>query len=385
MILKETGKLILLVTIILSASCDSKPKIANLQDKYNTAPLNDDGEIVAKSYYNKTVYYGTTRYDRCSKNDVSFPNKECSGNISRYDTGNRSSNVIKYGIVKVEIPFIKPIGETTGMSISYLKNDIGWLKFREKISKDDLVIFIHGFNTPFKDAAIRTAQLAHDTNYVGEAVFYSWPSGGEFTEYAIDQKNAKLNFSHFADFLQNIAQSSNKKIHIIAHSMGGYILSNALVVLDKRMKKDVNLFKNRPEKNVFNQIIFAAPDIEKKEFKDNMESHRLKRFAERMTLYSTNNDYVLKVSRGFNYFINNNSKNRTGDSSDQDFVLMNGLDTVDARREIPKQFFGHSFYANNRSLVSDIYQLLNYGTHPDKRILQKALTPDNGMLWLMQD
>ncbi len=385
MILKETGKLFLLVIIIFSVSCASKPKINKISEKYNSAPLNDDGEIIAKSYYEKTVYYGTTRYDRCSKNDVSFPNEKCSRNKFRYDTDNRSSNVIKYGIVKVEIPFTKPIGETTGMSISYLKNDIGWLKFKENISKDDIVIFIHGFNTPFKDAAIRTAQLAHDTNYIGKSVFFSWPSGGKFTKYAVDQKNAKINFSHFADFLQNIAQSSNKKIHIIAHSMGGYILSNALVILDKRMKKDIGLFKNRPKNNIFNQIIFAAPDIEKKEFMTNMESHKLKRFAERMTLYSSDNDYVLKVSRAFNYFINNNSRIRAGDSSDQNFVLMNGLDTVDTRREIPAQFFGHSFYANNRSLVSDIYLLLTYGTHPDKRILQKALTPNKGMLWLMQD
>ena len=45
------------------------------------------------------------------------------------------------------------------------------------------MVFIHGFNVPFEDAIYRTAQLAHDLDFDGAPILYSWPSRGTMLGY----------------------------------------------------------------------------------------------------------------------------------------------------------------------------------------------------------
>jgi esterase/lipase superfamily enzyme len=46
-----------------------------------------------------------------------------------------------------------------------------------------LLLFVHGYDTTFAEAALRTAQLAHDLEFPGLAFFYSWPSAGSALRY----------------------------------------------------------------------------------------------------------------------------------------------------------------------------------------------------------
>lgn len=371
--------------------------------------LDNNGWLSKKSYYEKLVHYGTTREDRylglnrsyiCrnqkstyfrGKYDASKEIDDCKNNLFRLNTGNdKKENSITYGSARIKIPYTKEVGETAGMSLTNLNHDIGWKKFKSNISKDDVLIFIHGFNTSFSSAAIRCAQLAHDTNFKGKAVFYSWSSHeSSFNpSYNDDKKRAVENFELFADFLQGIASTTDKNIHIVAHSMGTYILMHSLAILDKRIQLDNNILHSRRTRlngKIFKQVILAAPDIEKDSYHRNFSKHNFSKMAERYTLYSTENDYVLRVSKIVNYFGKEGSAQaRLGDSSRLFFVI-DGMDTIDARQEISSQFFGHSFYAENRSLVSDMYDILNHGTQPDKRILQKVYDKKKNKLWFIRD
>ena len=42
--------------------------------------------------------------------------------------------------------------------------------------RKEALVFVHGYNTSFADALIRTAQLKVDLEIDGAAVVYSWPS-----------------------------------------------------------------------------------------------------------------------------------------------------------------------------------------------------------------
>jgi len=355
------------------------------------ALLDGDGWISKESYYEKTVHYGTSRFDRC-QNEFSDNGlnayTDCLSDWSRLNTGNsRGEKTIKYGRVKVKIPYLKKVGGTSGMSLSGLHHDIGWEDFITQLTADDLLVFIHGYNTSFTNAAIRCAQLAHDTNFKGEAVFYSWPSAENPLTYAKDKKRAQENFKLFAKFLEDIASQTDKKIHIVAHSMGTYILMNSLVILDNRIKQDSNILSARREKHdgkIFSQIILAAPDISKDDYHKKFSMHEFSKMADNFTFYSSENDHVLYESQIVNYFIEGTSQARLGDSSSSFFVIK-GMDTVDTRQEISSQFFGHSFYANYRSLVSDMYILLKYGTYPDNRMLQKVIDKNDNTLWFIRD
>ncbi len=44
--------------------------------------------------------------------------------------------------------------------------------------KDQVMVFVHGYNVTFDDALFRAAQIAHDTDFDGATFVYSWPSRG---------------------------------------------------------------------------------------------------------------------------------------------------------------------------------------------------------------
>jgi pimeloyl-ACP methyl ester carboxylesterase len=372
-----------------------EPVQSSAPEQIPAPELSGDGWIDKDSFYQKTVYFGTTRTDKCQKYlghvedpDYLIEYTECAKDPLRLNTGNsESGKAIKYGKAKVKIPYIKKVGGTSGMSLNSLDFDIGWEQFISELTESDLLIFIHGFNTSFSNAAIRCAQLAHDTNFNGEAIFYSWPSNENPATYSKDKDRARENFIFFANFLQSIASNTDKKVHIVAHSMGTYILMNSLAILDDRISKDERILSTRRSRNngkIFAQIILAAPDIAKDDYFQRFSEHSFKDIADNITLYSAANDHVLDSSQIVNYFIEGTAQARLGDSSDEFFVI-NGMDTVDTRQEISHQFFGHSFYANYRSLVSDMHLSLRYGAPPNSRMLQEVIDKNGNHLWFIRD
>ncbi|CAH9053963.1 hypothetical protein PSECIP111951_03134 [Pseudoalteromonas holothuriae] len=386
----KTALVPILVMPLLIAGCTSTTMSTG------SALLDGDGWISEKSYYQKKVHYGTTRVDKCIERHDSIAgaittqiNQYCLRDVTRLNTGNKYTNKeIQYGTATVKIPFTKEIGGIEGMSITKLEHDIGFTPFISKLTSDDLLVFVHGFNTSFTNAAIRTAQLAHDTNFKGEAVFFSWPSSENPATYSTDKKRAKDNFKFLAEFLIKLSENTDKQIHIVAHSMGTYLLVNSLSIINEEIDGNDNLLKSRRLKNnnkIFNQIILAAPDISMDEYHHKFNRYSLSKVARKITLYSSINDHVLsKASRFMNYFIEGTGQARLGDSS-AGFFVVDGMDTVDTRQEISAQFFGHSFYANYRGLVTDIYLLLNHGTDPNDRMLQRVIDEKNNTLWLIRD
>ena len=142
-------------------------------------------------------------------------------------------------------------------------------------------------------------------------------------------------------------------------------MTNSLSIIADKLDKDNQLLisrRNKHNNKIFNQIILAAPDIANNEYELKFTEYNHSELAERITLYSSVNDYVLMASILANLFLEGTGEHRLGTSlqaSGDNFKVIEGMDTVDTRQEISPQFFGHSFYANYRSLVTDIYLILN--------------------------
>ena len=92
-------------------------------------------------------------------------------------------------------------------------------------------VFVHGYNVTFEDAARRTAQIAHDLEFRGAPIMFSWPSQGEIglDSYRADGRSARWCEEHVMDFVTGIARHSGaRRLHLIAHSMGNRIVTNVL-------------------------------------------------------------------------------------------------------------------------------------------------------------
>jgi esterase/lipase superfamily enzyme len=126
----------------------------------------------------------------------------------------------------------------------------------------ELFVFVHGFNVTFKDAARRTAQMAHDLEFPGAPVMFSWPSLGKGSPsgYREDERTAEWCEEDVMDFVTVVAkQSGARRVHLIAHSMGNRVLTGVL--------RRLAYSKRSGDMPKFNEVILTAPDIDAETFK----------------------------------------------------------------------------------------------------------------------
>lgn len=237
----------------------------------------------------------------------------------------------------------------------------------DKVSDKEAFVFIHGYNVTFEDAARRTAQMSYDLGFGGAPIFYSWPSQGEIADYTVDENNIDWTAPHLKEFLSMVAaESGAQKVHLIAHSMGNRAMTDALqVIVNERQ------LGGSP---MFNQVVLAAPDIDAEIFKRDI-APRIQKVAERVTLYASSNDKALLVSKRIH------GAPRAGDV-ESGIITLPGIDTIDASL-VDTSLVGHSYYGDNRSIISDMYLLLNLKLPPDRRnLLPKDV--EGGRYWAVK-
>ncbi len=237
----------------------------------------------------------------------------------------------------------------------------------DKVSDKEAFVFIHGYNVTFEDAARRTAQMSYDLGFGGAPIFYSWPSQGEIADYTVDENNIDWTAPHLKEFLSMVAaESGAQKVHLIAHSMGNRAMTDALQVIVNERR-----LGGSP---MFNQVVLAAPDIDAEIFKRDI-APRIQKVAERVTLYASSNDKALLVSKRIH------GAPRAGDV-ESGIITLPGIDTIDASL-VDTSLVGHSYYGDNRSIISDMCLLLNLKLPPDRRnLLPKDV--EGGRYWAVK-
>ncbi len=232
----------------------------------------------------------------------------------------------------------------------------------------EVLLFIHGFNFSFAEAAERTAQLQYDLDFEGPAVFYSWTSRASVrpSRYRDDEKNLEAGLELLVSFLGDLQQRARpERIHVIAHSMGGRALVRAL--------EQISLQPGGASRPRFGQIVLAAPDMDRDEFI--RMAPAVIRMSERVTLYASVVDRALAIAGGAH------KVPRAGESGDS-VVVLPGVDTVDVSAVGGGWFtIGHAYYGENRSVLADIYQLLHNNAPPEKRFGLFRMPHKDGHYW----
>jgi esterase/lipase superfamily enzyme len=229
----------------------------------------------------------------------------------------------------------------------------------------ELFIFVHGYQVTFEEALRRTAQLHYDLEFAGTPVLFSWPSQGSLLGYWADEDNVDVSVWPLKDFIKTVARDSGaSSVHLVGHSMGSRLITKALV--DLALERDLRL-------PAIDQLVFAAPDVYTKYFHDSLAS--LKSVARHVTLYASSNDRALYWSKWFHWHA------RAGESGRNIFYDAR-IDTIDVS-DLDTSFIGHSYYGDNRSVISDLYNLIRY-KHSPPRFGLKLVTPDNPRYWLFQ-
>jgi esterase/lipase superfamily enzyme len=216
-------------------------------------------------------------------------------------------------------------------------------------AKKEVLIFVHGYLTGFHDAVVRAAQVAYDLHFEGLAAVYSWPSEGTAPRYLVDETNVSWSRPHFARFIAILReQLGADTVHVVAHSMGNRLIAETLASMADPTRAGVAPLK---------QVVFAAPDVDAATFKDLAAGFQRK--AARFTLYASSKDVAIKASKAIHKY------SRAGESG-LDLVVVDSLDTVDVSA-VDSSLVGHSYYAENRSILSDLFYLIRNGAAPEQR------------------
>lgn len=232
--------------------------------------------------------------------------------------------------------------------LSFLDQDLDAATSSDRGGKS-ILMYVHGFNTSFDKAARRSGQLTYDLTWDGPSVLFSWPSQGSALDYFKDSTNAQDSVPAMKQVLRDLADRDAERIIVIAHSMGTRIISNAM----KEM-----VLENDPAVAEISMVVLAAPDINARTFTEQI-APRFRAAQTPVTLYASSQDSALKASKRANGF------RRIGDTTDG-VPEVEGIDVIDATGAT-SDFFGHTYFGDNTSILSDIYEMVHKGAEPPLR------------------
>jgi esterase/lipase superfamily enzyme len=240
---------------------------------------------------------------------------------------------------------------TTGKHLSAdgFRREIRDFLARLDPTDQNILVFIHGFNTSFDEAARRSAQLGFDLRVPGITAFYSWPSRGRLSGYLTDLAAIEASEEHIASFLVNVAQLADRgKVHIIAHSMGNRGLLRALhrATAQAALQSGVR----------FGQIFLAAPDVDVNLFRQLAGIYP--QVSERTTLYVADEDKALAAMEWI-------AQDKKAGSAPP-LLILPGIDTVRVKGVGLFQL-GHSYVAEQLDVLKDIRALLYWREPPAQR------------------
>ena len=297
----------------------------------------------------------------------------------------RGSSDLNYGSCDVSIPRDHRMGELESPSIWKLEfredpkkhivlletsikpRETFYSEIAEKVAsfpKSSALVFVHGFNVSFEDAARRTAQMSYDLGFEGAPIFYSWPSQGELFAYTVDEQNIEWSQANIKNFLEDFFKNSNiENVYLIAHSMGNRGLARAVAAL----------MTEKPDyRTRLKEVILTAPDIDSDVFRRDIAPALVSSGCP-VTLYSSSKDFALKISKEIHKYP------RAGDSG-KGLVIVPGIETIDATR-VDTSLIGHSYFAESKSVLSDIFYVIRCGQGADYRFGLKPAAAKAGKYW----
>ena len=275
-------------------------------------------------------------------------------------SGERSDHVA-YAKVDMTVPAVHKIGQIeranrgvvdpakyfTATSVSGYRDDAAFSKaLRADIAKRGgrALIFIHGYNTQFDDAVYRITQIAHDANYKGTPVLFTWASAGRTVDYVYDNNSASAARDALEETLRLVANSGAKRVDIVAHSMGNWVTMEAM--------RQLAITNDRDLDGKLGDVVLASPDIDVDVFKSQMR--RYGKPDRPFVVFASANDRALQISG-----LIAGRRPRLGDYADSQEIADLGIVVADISAVKVEDRLNHTKFADNPILVQMLGERLN--------------------------
>ncbi|MCY3827587.1 MAG: alpha/beta fold hydrolase [Rhodospirillaceae bacterium] len=248
----------------------------------------------------------------------------------------------------------------------------------------DTVLFIHGFDYSFHEALIDAALLkrTYETAETPYTFFvFSWPSDGSlmpYIAYANDRADARTSGAalgrgllKLGEFVRRVSDELGPRVrsdlgrdaetarlrkelragrlHLMAHSMGGYVLRHAVQGMRREIGDDLP--------RLFDEILLIAVDEDADAFEHDHKLALLPRLARRVTVYHNREDIPLAISD-----MTKGNPDRLGaDGPSHPHLLPAKVSVVDCT-EVVSGFQEHRYHKDEHSVTEDIMAVLHANT-----------------------
>ncbi|WP_324680567.1 alpha/beta hydrolase [Hymenobacter sp. GOD-10R] len=351
------------------------------EDEYFTrgnlyTPIKEEYVSPATDY---TLWYATNREAIVNEGQVKFSAKRTSttlyGTCVVHIPEGHITGKVESGLIRRQWRKLTNRPDDQALQLvktEALQADVYWASIKAEVKRwqeDERcgVVFLHGYNVSFEEAAIRAAQIGYDLDIQGPVGFFSWPSSGALLGYLYDDAAISGSEVAISEYLQEFARNCGaERVHVIAHSMGNLLLLRALQRIAESTKDNTKMFHH---------FILAAPDVDKGLFESLAQNYD--RVAHHTTLYISHKDRALRLAS-----ILRGGTPRVGLAPP--YTVVSNVDTIHVGNVDMSQL-GHGYLAEARLVINDIHQVLFQDVLPSKRAgLSPKLSAEGLQYWFIK-
>jgi esterase/lipase superfamily enzyme len=240
-------------------------------------------------------------------------------------------------------------------------------RFLARTPRKEVIVFIHGYNNTFKDAAFTLAGLWHFMGREGVPILYTWPAGfGGLKGYTYDRESGEFTTHHLKVFLKNLTKYDEiKKLHLIAHSRGADITMTAVRELFNESRvAGIDPLKRFKIAN----LILAAPDLDFSILQQRFMNEPISPGIGQVTLYVSQGDKALGLSSWLFGGLERLGRLEFSALSKGPVaeVMQSSENVKIVNLKGEGGAFGHAYFHDNPAVSSDLILVIRYDRKPGK-------------------
>ena len=257
---------------------------------------------------------------------------------------------------------------------------------KDMLKRSDVLVFVHGFNVSWEEAvgSAMALQVMQNRDGVGDdaqktaVALFSWPSDGSampFTAYKSDRSEAKGSGYAFARGLlklrDHLAQlgglQCGQDLHLLCHSMGNYVLQNAL----ERLRE---FTPGTALPRLFERVFMCAADVDGSVLEPGQPMGDLHELARVVSVYHNTGDAALRISD----YTKGNPERLGSYGASRSALLPDKIEQIDCSA-IVGGLVEHSYYLDGR--VADDILLSIDGVPVEDERRSRVPKPGAGVRW----
>ena len=166
------------------------------------------------------------------------------------------------------------------------RSDLRRALLQRPSAQREAIIYVHGFNNSFAEGVLRITQLAHDFQFPGVAVHYSWPSAANPLGYAYDRDSTLYARDGLEVLIGQVRAAGAERIVLVAHSVGSMLVMEAL--RQKEIGTPGSVLRD------IDGVILISPDLDIDLFRT--QARRIGTLPQPFGIFVSKRDRVLNLS-----------------------------------------------------------------------------------------